>query len=946
MLCRNGVFCLAQFVLVIIFFLASQFVSAQVVPAQNLQQPKQQKQQDTAKRRDKGFSPLPLYRQVGSECQKLLQGDKQWVALPRPVNRIWLNPAAKPCFSFNSRALPEQMAMQNGKKSEIARWSAEKDWGPFKLVQNGTCVGWDGDDLVLKDMSFLNENQWRRYTPPGGTFARSRTAYLAHAGPGSWWWAGNSELYRIENGTLRRISLDDWKDTPVQGVVSNRQGYAVAWSSPIKQENTDKNNRPIPVGYAKVGYAKVAYFDKHQWHTIELPCKGVWNFAHIQEDGKLLLAGRHHHIFVPRLTGTNLRQVEADLDPDDANRENNRQGKIRIGESWYTRTTFSHIPSHNRFAMTLDGELLYSAWRDDTEESAYGLIYINKDGETKWIDWPLNSTSQSRDFTVVQITAQSDNSFIILDRNRGLFRLAPGDLKATKLTEVNGSDELLGCDVDGRIYVRRGYAILFFLPSANPNSVSEAREELNLIASQSSEDTPLAAAIDSDGNLVAIDDNFQLRVLSRRGRKDVFDSVWVKSDDGRETYVFKRKFERQLVPEGYDQKILESYERSNANVKAPVSVWPGRNGWTLVLYRDQQAALVSPKKKKFILEQSLLQLAINAYETMLAAAPLETIGRKDSPWLALGQSIWISDSKGVYRLSKRSPDAPETPVSPEIQQSPARPRSNNRPANPNNPALNFADVCVQRVGSEPAKMLGPIASGELILSPSPIRKPPRTQNVSLKSCVVVTSPSENAGAVFVGSLGGANVENDRFRTIAGHRKGGAFLDSKKSLWLDLSSGPTFQVADAKKWLERKNIQSVGFEDSSGAVWGLQSAKNPNGYHRIIGDDEYSVRSTYLNHLSPIANHEGHVICHTPIGLAKLEIDPKFPQSARVIASTTVHWPGQKKYYLGITKGRIWFVVQRRNGNYQVVANILTSVSLEGWADTPATVPTKISENAE
>ena len=585
--------------------------------------------------------------------------------------------------------------------------------------------------------------------------------------------------------------------------------------------------------------------------------------------------------------------------------------------------------------MTLDGELLYSAWRD-TEEAAYGLIYINKDGEAKWIDWPLNSTSQSRDFTVVQITAQSDNSFIILDRNRGLFRLAPGDLKATKLTEVNGSDELLGCDVDGRIYVRRGYAILFFLPSANPNSVSEAREELNLIASQSSEDTPLAAAIDSDGNLVAIDDNFQLRVLSRRGRKDVFDSVWVKSDDGRETYVFKRKFERQLVPEGYDQKILESYERFNANVKAPVSVWPGRNGWTLVLYRDQQAALVSPKKKKVILEQSIHQLAINAYDTMLAAAPSQTTGRRESPWLALGQSIWISDSKGVYRLSKRSPDAPETPVSPEIQQSPARPRSNNRPANPNNPALNFADVCVQRVGSEPAKMLGPIASGELILSPSPIRKPPRTQNVSLKSCVVVTSPSENAGAVFVGSLGGANVKNDRFRTIERHRKGGAFLDSKKSLWLDLSSGPTFQVADAKKWLERKNIQSVSFEDSSGAVWGLQG-KNSNGYHRIIGDDEYSVRSTYLNHLSPIANHEGHVICHTPVGLAKLEIDPKFPESARVITSTTVHWPGQRKYCLGIAKGRIWFVVQRRFGE-DVVANILTSVSLEGWAKIPATQP--------
>ena len=475
--------------------------------------------------------------------------------------------------------------------------------------------------------------------------------------------------------------------------------------------------------------------------------------------------------------------------------------------------------------------------------------------------------------------------------------------------------------------------------------MSEAREDLNLIASQSSEDTPLPAAIDSDGNLVAIDDDFQLRVLSRKGRKDVFDSVWVKSDDGRGTYVFKRKFERQLVPEGYDQKILESYERFNANVKAPVSVWPGRNGWTLVLYRDQQAALVSPKKKKVILEQSIHQLAINAYDTMLAAAPSQTTGRRESPWLALGQSIWISDSKGVYRLSKRSPDAPETPVSSEIQQSPARPSSNNRPANPNNPALNFAEVCVQRVGSEPAKMLGPIASGELILSPSLITKPWRTKSVSLKKCIVATNPSENAGAVFVGSLGGANVKNDRFRTIAGHRKGGAFLDSKKSLWLDLSSGPTFQVADAKKWLERKNIQAVSFEDSSGAVWGLQG-KNSNGYHRIIGDDEYSVRSTYLNHLSPIANHEGHVICHTPIGLAKLKIDPKFPESARVIASTTVHWPGQRKYCLGIAKGRIWFVVQRRNGNYQVVANILTSVSLEGWADTPATVPTKISESAE
>ena len=132
-------------------------------------------------------------------------------------------------------------------------------------------------------MSFLKENQWRRYTPPGGTFERFEKAYLAHAGSGSWWWAGNSGLYRIENGTLRRISLDGWKDTPVQGVISNRQGHAVAWSAPI----ADKKKWTIPVGYAKV-----AYFDKHQWHTIELPCKGVWTFAHIQEDGKLLLAGR------------------------------------------------------------------------------------------------------------------------------------------------------------------------------------------------------------------------------------------------------------------------------------------------------------------------------------------------------------------------------------------------------------------------------------------------------------------------------------------------------------------------------------------------------------------------------------------------------------------------------------------------------------------------------
>ena len=634
-----------------------------------------------------------------------------------------------------------------------------------------------------------------------------------------------------------------------------------------------------------------------------------------------------------------MRQVEADLDPDDANRENYRQGNIRVGESWYTRPTISYIPWRNWFAITLNGELLYSAWRgtEDTEESAYGLIYINKDGETKWIDWPLNITSpeQSRNWAVVQITAQADNSFIILDRNRGLFCLAPGDLKATKLTEVNESDELLGCDVDGRIYVRRGEAILLFLPSANPNSVSEAREDLNLIASQGSKDTPLAAAIDSDGNIVAFDDNFQLRVLSRKGRKDVFDSLQVKSDVGRGSYVFKRKFERQLVPaqsaglraalrshqKGYDQEIFESYERFNANVKAPVSVWPGRNGWVLVLYRDQQAALVSLKKRKVILEQSIQQLAINAYETMLAAAPPQTIGRRDSPWLALGQSIWISDSKGVYRLSKRSPDVP---------------------ANPKNPALNFAEIGVQRVGSEPAKMLGPIASGELILRPNPI---PKTQNVHLKSCIVVTNPSENADAVFVGSLGGANFTNDGFQTYYGTRKSGAFLDSKKSLWLALSYGPIFQSADAKKWLEHKNFQSIGFEDSSGAVWGFQSGKDFNGYNRIIGDDKYSVRSTYLNHLSPIANHEGHVICHTPIGLAELEIDPKFPESARVIASTTVHWPGQRKYCLGIAKGRIWFVVQRRNGN-QVVANILTSVSLEGWADTPATVPTKISENAE
>ena len=95
MLCRNGVFCLAQFVLVIIFFLASQFVSAQVVPAQNLQQPKQQ---GVAKRRDKGLSPL--YKQVGSDCQKLLQGDKQCVAFTATGQSYLVEPRCQTMFQF------------------------------------------------------------------------------------------------------------------------------------------------------------------------------------------------------------------------------------------------------------------------------------------------------------------------------------------------------------------------------------------------------------------------------------------------------------------------------------------------------------------------------------------------------------------------------------------------------------------------------------------------------------------------------------------------------------------------------------------------------------------------------------------------------------------------------------------------------------------------------
>ena len=190
-----------------------------------------------------------------------------------------------------------------------------------------------------------------------------------------------------------------------------------------------------------------------------------------------------------------------------------------------------------RFGMNPNGEILVQV-RQDSDEGAEGLVRIDKNNKATWISPPQEKVRGSslsfapyeeagprekelrsawKDYAEadLQIAAQHDGGFVMLDPKRGLYRIGAISEKIWKLAETELDDLLIGCDSEGRIYLRRSEAILVFSPSALPVPPTDLREHFELVAGMPSGDapvfpdqkdlgTPLAATIDSGGNLLAL----------------------------------------------------------------------------------------------------------------------------------------------------------------------------------------------------------------------------------------------------------------------------------------------------------------------------------------------------------------------------------------------------------------------------------------------------------
>ncbi len=231
------------------------------------------------------------------------------------------------------------------------------------------------------------------------------------------------------------------------------------------------------------------------------------------------------------------------------------------------------------------------------------------------------------DASSAELAAMPDGYFLIRSPNRGMFVLAADFDKLVMVAnskEMNINDRLLGCDHRGRAYVGRGRVTLVFsaigksTPSVTVSSLAEIRSD------RDRNRTVDRVAIDTLGRVWSVRPDGAVNMQEPGGTAELFD-------------------DRQTAAE---------------------SVWPGRDGSLLVRNTDGSASLVL-SDGTINSVSTLKALAIQAFEEMLAAAPVQSCDHRHdlrgearsrrlaTPWLAIDDSLWISDGNNVDRLRNR-----------------------------------------------------------------------------------------------------------------------------------------------------------------------------------------------------------------------------------------------------------------------------------------------------
>ena len=769
-----------------------------------------------------GKGLTPLYDLAAKELKRILTGNQRWATLPRPITHVRLRSDRAPCFEMHNGDTYYNKLYGN---AEAIRWAAEQEWdGEFRLLLNSSLQAVGEDDLWLTVDGYqpvlrsLHRGKWRTYRPLGSDrFSRTRRAQLRLVEGSSerWWLASGAGLFQLQKGTLRRERIPGWPDTGVRGVVSDHQGRVAAWSP----QDTE-------------GQTTMAFFNDGEWSTATV-VSADWNAAAIRPDGIVVLAG-HRRVRFAAPPGSELSVPfavpQSEEDPDKL-----ALGQLPLGDDW--------IQPQGHFALSPKGELLFLAAR--VSDGSLGFVRVPLLGNAEWIEF----SDPSR----IQLAAMSGGDFLMLTRDRGMFRLAAGShepLLVTDKEETMADDRLLGCDHRGRVYLGRGRATLVFSSDGKPTESVQVGTQSVVRSPGSGARIGYSAALDSTG------------------------LVWTVGPDGAVNTL-----EPGSKPELFDDRLTDA-----------ASLWPGRDGSMLVLNKNGSASLVLGDGT-IVAGATLFELASASLARMHAAAPIQSCDRREdlrsqagsrflaSPWLAIGDSLWISDGTTVDRLRTGG-------VAAEVQ---------------NVQTGNF-------------DLMGPLRSGQLVLADR--------SNSRITSWHKVDKPD---GEMAVQRIGAPPAKQAGAGTLSRPESyaGSWYLDSQGWLWLHQGFDRVYRIESADEWFMLKDFGAPVIEHPAGFVWGNHKSRVFNGYQVGGTSKPRSCRPTYQEHLTPLVVENDEVVCLTPTGLAWLRFDRQSPEGDEITRSMPINWGGIPAAFVGVRDQKLWVVVE--NGS----VSTLVSVSLQG-----------------
>jgi hypothetical protein len=767
----------------------------------------------------KGLSPL--YDEAGKELLRILNGNQRWAVLPRPINYVTLRPDRPPCFEMHNGDTYYNNLYGN---PEAIRWAAEQDWdGEFRLLFNASLQAGHDNNLWLTIDAYqsvlrtVQDGNWRTYRTLGSDrFSRTRRGQLrlARAESGSWWMASRSGLFQLQKGTLRRERIADWPDAGVRAVVSDRQGRVIAWSP----QDSD-------------GHATVAFLNQGEWSTVTVAAGG-WSAGAIRPDGVAVLAGSRRIHFVASPGSESSAPFAASRSEDDA--KHRSLGQYPLDDDW--------IQPQSRFALSPRGDLLFVAIR--VSDKVPGLVRVPVSGNPKWIKFA--------DASRVELASMPDGDFLIRAPDRGMFRLAADSDQPVMVAdseEMKTDDRLLGCDHRGRVYIGRGIATLVFSADHEATPFVTVQTHAVVRSDRQRNRTVNSAAIDSTGRIWSVRTDGTVSMLK----------------PGRD-------------PELFDDRLVGAE-----------SLWPGRDGSLLVVNTNGSVSLVL-NDGTIVSSPTLKGLASESFAEMLAAAPVQSCDNRHdlrgeavsrrlaAPWLAIGDSLWISDGKNVDRLRKGDTET-ET----------------------------------KSVQAGQFKLMGPLRSGQLVLADQASSR--------ITNWYKVDQPD---GVMAVQRIGSPPAKQSGSGTLSRPESfGGSWLlDSQGWLWLHQGFDRVYRIESANEWSMLKDFGRPELEHPAGRVWGKHTARVFRGYE-VGGDGQRrSCRPAYLHHLTPLTLDGNDVLCLTPTGLAWLRYDEQSGEGDEIVRAMPVNWRGTTTALIGLRDQTLWVVV--RTGS----ANALVSVSLQ------------------